>query len=737
MMSPQFILTGGQETLRADLLRRSGKGLAFVFSVCSRIGLITKSGVYSTLSLCKVQIKATVPVRALQPVPLLPVQADLQDERMGMKGSSLQALGKYKIVEEIGRGGFAAVYKAIDSTLNRTVALKVLAEPPPGDPTFLERFWREARTAANLKHPNIVAIYEVAEVEGKYCLAMEFLPGRTLAQIMQKEGTLSPRWVAEITQQLASALDYAHARGFVHRDIKPSNVIVDDQGHVTLTDFGTVKPAEGARLTAPWMSLGTPEYMSPEQVSGLVVKPASDIYSLGIVCYEMLAGRVPFSGTTPRVLHAHVYDPPPPLTELVPQIPEAVAEVIHYTIAKKPERRFASAGEMAQALTAAVEAAGESLLETAAAKKAKDKTTISISKEPTPRPHTDFPRRVVDVETREEAIRRAMAAEREKTPTFVETPTPRPGVRKGFPRWMAVVGGILFVAGLLGIGVAYRSRIMPVKPTPPVVPAILPTQEPVAEATTVWEPDSSVMVHVLAGDFFMGSRDSDVSADGDEKPMHSVYLDEFWIDKDEVTSEQFARFLNEEGNQEEDGVSWVDVEDEGSKIVYEGGQYRSRNGYEDHPVTSVSWYGAQAYCRWAGKRLPTEAEWEKAARGTDGRIWPWGNDWDEDKMNSSDTGPGHTTAVGSYPNGASPYGCMDMAGNAWEWVADRYQRDYYQTAPNRNPKGPTNQGISRVVRGGSWALLQGLCRCAGRFEFLPWVRKDDLGFRCASSSPLP
>jgi formylglycine-generating enzyme required for sulfatase activity len=179
-------------------------------------------------------------------------------------------------------------------------------------------------------------------------------------------------------------------------------------------------------------------------------------------------------------------------------------------------------------------------------------------------------------------------------------------------------------------------------------------------------------------------------------------------------------------------VSWVNVEGEGSNIVYEGDQYRPKSGYEDHPVTSVSWYGAQSYCQWAGKSLPTEAQWEKAARGTDGRIWPWGSDWDEDKVNSKDTGPGHTTAVGSYPDGTSPYGCMDMAGNAWEWVADWYQRDYYQAAPDRNPRGP-NQGAYRVVRGGSWALPQRLTRCAGRFGLIPSVRRDDLGFRCASS----
>jgi formylglycine-generating enzyme required for sulfatase activity len=654
-----------------------------------------------------------------------------------MKGSIAQTLGKYEIIEEIGRGGFATVYKAIDTTLNRTVALKVLAAPPPGDSTFLERFWREARTAANLKHPNIVAIYEVTEIEGRYCLAMEFLPGRTLAQILQEEETLPPRRVAEITQQLASALDYAHARGLVHRDIKPSNVIVDDQGHVTLTDFGTVKPAGGTKLTAPWMSIGTPEYMSPEQIGGLVVKPSSDVYSLGIVCYEMLSGQVPFSGATPHVLHAHVYDPPPPLTELVAQIPEVVAEVIHHALSKKPEERFASVGEMAYALTAAIEAAGEPPLEAAVAEK--EKATIPLSEEPTPHRirTTGPPQRVVDIEAREEAIRKAIVAERErKTPAAVERLTPLPGVRKGLPRRVATIGGILLVAGLLGVVVIfYWSRGIPVKPMP-VIPSILPTQEPVAEATTVWEKDSSVMVHVPAGDFFMGSRDSDASADGDEKPMHSVYLDGFWIDKYEVTSEQFARFLNEEGNQEEEGVSWVNVEDEGSNIVYKSGQYRPRSGYEDHPVTYVSWYGAQSYCQWAGKRLPTEAEWEKAARGTDGKIWPWGNDWDEDKVNSREAGPGHTTGVGSYPDGVSPYNCMDMAGNAWEWVADRYQGDYYQAAPDHNPRGP-DQGVSRVVRGGSWALSQRLTRCAGRFEFIPWVRRDDLGFRCVSSSPSP
>jgi formylglycine-generating enzyme required for sulfatase activity len=225
----------------------------------------------------------------------------------------------------------------------------------------------------------------------------------------------------------------------------------------------------------------------------------------------------------------------------------------------------------------------------------------------------------------------------------------------------------------------------------------------------------------------MGSSDSDdANADGDEKPMHSVKLDEFWIDKYEVTNADFAQFVEATGYQ-------TDAEKEGLSKTW-------RDAAEDkdnHPVVYVSWNDAVAYCQWLGKRLPTEAEWEKAARGTDGKIWPWGNDWDEDSVNSKDAGPGHTMAVGSYPDGASPYGAEDMAGNVCEWVTDRYQWDYYQAAPDHNnPQGP-NQGASRVVRGGSWALPQGLTRCASRFGFLPWVRRDDLGFRCASSSPSP
>jgi len=213
-----------------------------------------------------------------------------------MSDSAPEKLGKYKIIEEVGRGGFAAVYKAVDTTLDRTVALKVLAPHLLWDPTFVQRFQWEAKVAANLDHPHIVTIHEVSQIEGVYLIAMQFLEGRTLSQILEAEGPLPVSQVQAIIEQIASALDYAHARGFVHRDVKPSNIIVSEDGQATLTDFGLVKAGEGTKLSTTGVVFGTPEYMSPEQAEGEKLDARSDVYSLGVVLFEMLAGRPPLRG---------------------------------------------------------------------------------------------------------------------------------------------------------------------------------------------------------------------------------------------------------------------------------------------------------------------------------------------------------------------------------------------------------------------------------------------------------
>jgi serine/threonine protein kinase len=265
------------------------------------------------------------------------------------------SLGKYQIEDEIGRGGFATVYRALDTTLDRIVALKVLAPHLIWDTTFVERFKQEARAAANLHHPNIVIIYEVHEIEGVHYIAMEHLAGRSLSLILDEAGALSPAQTADMVEQLASALDYTHASGLVHRDIKPSNIIVSDVGHVTLTDFGIVRAATGARLTVTGTIMGTPEYMSPEQVMEEEVGPGSDVYSLGLVCYEMLAGQTPFTGTTAAVLHAQAYEVPPPLRDFASSIPDPILHVIDRALAKDPAQRFSSAGDLARAFRGATE----------------------------------------------------------------------------------------------------------------------------------------------------------------------------------------------------------------------------------------------------------------------------------------------------------------------------------------------------------------------------------------------
>jgi serine/threonine-protein kinase len=236
------------------------------------------------------------------------------------------------------------------------------------------------------------------------------------------------------------------------------------------------------------------------------------------------------------------------------------------------------------------------------------------------------------------------------------------------------------------------------------------------------------------------------------RPVHTVALDAFWIDRTEVTNAMFAAFLNEQGNQSEDGVRWLEPGAGHGGIVYghikeRDGVFRPEPGYEAYPVVEVSWYGAAAYCAWAGGRLPTEAEWEYAARGPEARAYPWGDAFDGARANYCDTnctyrwrdasfddGFAEWGPVGSYPDGASWRGALDMAGNVWEWVNDRWSEDYYASSPADNPAGP-DAGTLRVARGGSW-FEESWCLCAScRKALTPSsYRMHWIGVRCVFSA---
>ena len=259
-------------------------------------------------------------------------------------------LGKYQIMSEIGRGGMAIVYKAFDPGLQRYVALKVLSPRLASEENVMRRFEREATTAANLKHPNIVIIYDVSSADGFYFIVMELLEGRTLREEIRATGALLPARVAPITAQLASALDYAHQQGLVHRDVKPGNIILGAGDHATLTDFGLVRAMRASRLTEAGSALGTLDYMPPEQLSGDDADWRSDVYSLGVVVYESLSGRVPFSADTPYTLMRKVmYEPPPRLSLVAPSLAPAVDHAVMQALAKAPADRFRTAGEFAAA----------------------------------------------------------------------------------------------------------------------------------------------------------------------------------------------------------------------------------------------------------------------------------------------------------------------------------------------------------------------------------------------------
>jgi formylglycine-generating enzyme required for sulfatase activity len=354
--------------------------------------------------------------------------------------------------------------------------------------------------------------------------------------------------------------------------------------------------------------------------------------------------------------------------------------------------------------------------------------------------------------------------------------------RRGVPRWVWLAGGgligliiVIMVASTLvssgqeGVGMlaflATDTQIVtPMQPVPTetempdlvntnsvtlsqtltktetstVIPTSTSTPQP--GATMISPKDGMVLVYVPAGEFLMGSKRGDPDAGDDEFPQHTVYLDTYWMDQTEVTNQMYADFLNEMGNQGEGGFTWLDEGDENVEITQSGGEWVVERGKGEHPVIEVSWYGAAAYCEWAGRRLPTEAEWEKAARGTDGSTYSWGEGIDCRYANYVECGD-TTIPVGSLHAGASPYGVLDMAGNVSEWVVDWYDPVYYRISPEENPLGPSS-GIFKVARSMMRSEKAGYfgqrigefnwdLRSANRFMVYPIDSSEIGGFRCA------
>ncbi|HEX6702066.1 MAG TPA: protein kinase [Gaiellaceae bacterium] len=267
--------------------------------------------------------------------------------------------GRYELDELVGSGGMSSVYRARDTLLERDVALKILHEHYTADDEYVERFRREARAVAQLSHPNIVTVIDRGEEEGRQFIVFEYVDGKTLKECLEKDGPMAVRRALELAIQVARGLAFAHDNGLVHRDVKPQNVILNGDGQAKVTDFGIARSLEVQGVTRSGTVLGTSSYIAPEQASGGDVEPATDVYSLGVVLFELLTGHVPFTGESfVSVAMQHVTEPPPSVLDLRPDVPVRLANAVDRALAKDPADRYASMHDFASELEACLAALG-------------------------------------------------------------------------------------------------------------------------------------------------------------------------------------------------------------------------------------------------------------------------------------------------------------------------------------------------------------------------------------------
>jgi serine/threonine-protein kinase len=626
---------------------------------------------------------------------------------------------RFRIVRRLGAGGMGTVFLAEQIGVgNRLVALKILKRQLLEDPEFLLRFQAEAASTGRIRHLNVVTVHESGQGEdGTPYIAMEFLEGESLRQALRWGGTLPVAECAEILTQVARGLNSAHKLGMIHRDLKPDNIFLTrgDEGEliVKVVDFGISKLRESAAHTLAGTVLGTPAYMSSEQASGMPsdqLDARSDVYSLGIVVYEMLSGRVPFQSTTPLgYLRKHMLEDPPPFRAVAPglPIPPQVEAVVMKALKKEREERYPTALEFARAFASAAQPASAAVVSQ-------------------PLPSTKI---VMPPATRElvaplarlgSAPAPADIAVQTPPPVplerIAETPSARPQVTKPSPatsrppavskpphfrvvetsnRVMYVVLGLVFLA-VIAAGIWYFSR--PASPPPNI------TSGPPDTGKSA----SASMIAIPGATFTMGRNNA---AEPQETPPHLVSVAAFNMDKRPVTNAQYAEFVKSSSHAAPSG--WAN------------GTYPE--GQAEWPVTGLSWEDANAYCTSKGLRLPTEAEWEYAARGTEGRLYPWGNDFSAALTNSAEAALGRPEAVGAHRDAASRFGVLDMSGNVCQWTADDY-RPY----PGRQPTFVI-PADAKVIRGGSYQSDRFHVTTTTRNLDHASTRSATIGFRCAKS----